>query len=384
MATKKRLIDLIQQESAITPIGTEEWIVRNGANQDKVTTAAIAGYVIGTFGLAGKLLVAANNTEEAVAALPGLAGFITLSDSGYVTEGDLANYATLDALTTAIAALQSADDPFEQYATDEEMSAKADIAAVTTALAAKADASAMTTALAAKADVSALNAALVALGLASLPDNDPLPLLPVRGALLHENDLLSTSYYPWVGAAIVGGSVGAVSSDATHNGYLPLKGGTASGDGYRLVTSQASIFLKAGTMFRAVAAIATAASCEFSLGFVDQLTATDQTDGAYFKMAAGGAVSAVTAAAGTRTTAGSSYSPTVGTFYIYLIEVLSSFSGVRFRIFPESGAAVYDVTLSTNLPSSVSNLTGSGIIAISTATSSPAIVNVDKMKHYLV
>jgi hypothetical protein len=372
MATKKRLIDLIEQETEITPSGGEEWIVRNGANQDKVTTAAIAGYVKGTFGLAGQQMIEANNTEEVVAALPGLAGFITLDDSGYVTDSDLANYATLEALNTAIAAFRAEDDPLEQYATVEELVEKADLSAVISALATKANAS-------------DLNAALVALGLAAAPTDDPLPILPTRSGILAKNDLTSSSYAPWVSAAIVGGSTGTLTSDATHNGYVPLKGGTASGDGYRLTTSQAGILLRAGTMFRAVCAIVTTAACEFALGFVDQLTATDQTDGAYFKMSAGGAVAAVTAAGGTRTTAGTTYSPTVGTFYIYLIEVQAAFAGVRFRIFPEGGgAAVYDVTLATNLPSAVGNLTGSGIIALSTATSSPTIVNVDSLKHYLV
>ena len=291
-------------------------------------------------------------------------GALILDSAQYITDEYLGGFASQDYVVSAIDALKEDVDPFPQYLQYDDV--YQELAPYNTYLAP----------LYAAADDT--EASFAFSGASVFPR-----WKPPGAKYLAETDCLSTSMSPWLAASIGTGTASALTADANRNGICGLKGGTVANDGYRIMTSQYSIVLRAGSVCEIVMSLNTVANETILIGFHDTITSAAHADAACFKMATGGAVSAITADNGTTTTAGSSFSPSIGTYYVYRITVLSAFSGVRFQIFTEAGVSQYDVTLSANLPDAGTNDLGCGVVATSTATNSPTICYVDRLSMLL-
>lgn len=287
-------------------------------------------------------------------------GALVLDAAQYITDEYLGGFASQDYVTSALDALKADPDPLPQYLQyDDVYQEFAQYNAYLAPL------------YAAGSDG---EAAFAFSGTSVFPR-----WKPPDAKYLAETECLSTSMSPWLAASIGTGTASALTSSADRNGICGLKGGTVANDGYRIMTSQYSIILRAGSMCEIVMALNTNADETILAGFHDTITSAAHSEAACFKKAAGNTIVAITAAGGTTTTAGTTFTPTVGVYYVYRITVLPAFSGVRFEIFNEAGASQYDQTLSTNLPSSSTHDLGNGVVATSTATNSPTICYVDRI-----
>lgn len=193
---------------------------------------------------------------------------------------------------------------------------------------------------------------------------------------------ISTSHSPWIGAAVNTGSLSSNTSDSESQGMTTFKGGTVGNNqGYRITTSQASCQLRTGCIFEAVFKPIDLTTGQLQIGFIDSLNEAESTDGAYF-IIAGATLTAKNSAAGVRSSPASGPDYTV-TSRKYLGRIVVGASSIAYKIYEYPAMTlVYDKTISTNMPG-VTDLTGSGVIATSTGTTSPDIVTMDRMYMYL-
>jgi hypothetical protein len=104
-------------------------------------------------------------------------------------------------------------------------------------------------------------------------------------------------------------------------------------------------------------------------GYIDSFNNVDSTDGAYFEIIGNSTLTAKTAANGTRTTAATTYTLTLGISYTLDIDVAADGLSARFRVYAgTSETAVFDETITTNLPSGTARSFGVGLFALSSGT----------------
>ncbi|MDQ7745468.1 hypothetical protein [Hydrogenophaga pseudoflava] len=104
-------------------------------------------------------------------------------------------------------------------------------------------------------------------------------------------------------------------------------------------------------------------------GFHDTNTNADAVDGAYFEIS-GSTCSAKTANNSTRTTHATTITLSLDVAYTFDIEVNAAASEARFRVWAGNNydAAVMDVTITTNIPSTSARTFGAGIVATEAST----------------
>lgn len=187
-----------------------------------------------------------------------------------------------------------------------------------------------------------------------------------------EAQATSSNMFPWLVGNISSGTINNAPPTSALKGYNPwgstIRSSATIDSGSRLYQSNPQQYFGAiDQKFTCWLTPTTSfTGTTIRTGFIDTATVADCTDGAYFEMDGSGVVSAKTAAAGTRTTSGTTYALTINTPYVFDVEVNAAGTSVRFRIYAgTSEVAVYDQTITTNIPTSTSNLTGSGIIATS-------------------
>lgn len=109
------------------------------------------------------------------------------------------------------------------------------------------------------------------------------------------------------------------------------------------------------------------------LGYLDTTTSADATDGAYFEIS-GSTASAKTASNATRTTHGTTATLSLDVPYIFDVEVNAAGTSARFRIYQaQNETAIYDQTITTNIPTSSARAFGSGFIATEASTTASDI-----------
>lgn len=180
---------------------------------------------------------------------------------------------------------------------------------------------------------------------------------------------------PFAGAAVSTGTSNTAIPAASLNGKnwngVFLRSSTTANGGYRYQTTSlvAMYFGKKSakwvgtwrhrTQFTGVLGRA---------GFHDATTSADAVDGAYFEIN-GNVASAKTASNSVRTTAGSTYTLALDLDYTFDVEVNEAGTAARYRIYENGGAAaVYDVTITTNIPNTSARTFGAGVIFTEAST----------------
>lgn len=171
----------------------------------------------------------------------------------------------------------------------------------------------------------------------------------------------------WVGAAISGGSTSTQPGTTGMAGYnidgTQLSSSATAGSGYRIntITMARNYFGTIAQKFRLWAMPYTLTSVVSFIGFHDTTGGSDPVDGAYFAIS-GTTVSAVTANNSSRTTHGTTYTLAINTAYVFDVEVNAAGTEARFRIYEgQNETAVYDQTITTNIPTTAARGFGSGI-----------------------
>lgn len=185
------------------------------------------------------------------------------------------------------------------------------------------------------------------------------------------------------GTAVTSGSVAASSDDL---GYLQhgvkIASSASANSGYRF--GQAAIKNFLGTI---------AMKCRCALmpktshtnrviitGFASSSNpTTEPVNGCYFWIV-GGTVTAKTSQASTRTSHGTTYNLTIDKPYIFDVEVNAAASSVRYRIWGEQNeTAVYDQTITTNIPTGLTQGVMPVVGGIHTGAAISDIANIYKL-----
>lgn len=174
------------------------------------------------------------------------------------------------------------------------------------------------------------------------------------------------------------GTAATQTSDANHPGVIRFTSFTNADSGDRLVTGTNNILLAAGDYFEAVISIVTLTNLTIRIGFIDTINVSDCVDGAYFEIVSTGVATAKTSDNSTRTSAGTTATLSITTWYRLEVEIVSSTSA-RFRIYnADTGAVVLaEQNITTNIPTGSTRQTGIGIIATNSGTTATALVDVD-------
>ena len=202
----------------------------------------------------------------------------------------------------------------------------------------------------------------------------------------HSSDFHSTNTgrnQPFFGAAISSGTSTTVPSDADfasgHPGMLLLRSSTTTNGGYRW-QSEVSLRGGAGLAFRGIVKpIADSATKTIRIGFGDSLTTSAHANGAWvaFEISLFTPLIAVACANnGTTTTTSTPLTP--GSIW-YTIDIVFVTGGVRFAILDDAGAALYEGSITTNVPTDNNRRFVAGIIATEASTTATDIALLDYM-----
>lgn len=187
---------------------------------------------------------------------------------------------------------------------------------------------------------------------------------PFRGGVL------ASGTNVWPGAGIV---------TAHHPGVVHIRSSTTTNSGGKWLTEPVMILLGGKEYFEAIVnPTDIGADTTVRVGFMDTTDHTDNVDGAYFELSAG-TLKGKTATNSTRSTTGTTYTPSTATWYRLVIMVKSDASRVDFYIYNDAGTILWTNSLTTNIPTAVGRETGAGIVATNVGTTQTYLIHVDYM-----
>ena len=181
---------------------------------------------------------------------------------------------------------------------------------------------------------------------------------------------VTASHSPFTTSALSGGTftTAPAVADANYTGVLLIRSSNTSNSGVRSATTQ-PLISATGLTFRSIIQFNLSLAARTTrIGFMDTITSADAVDGVYFEVTNLTAV-AKSSSNSTRTTAGSTFVLVVGRFYVFDI-IYTSDTAARFVIVDvTTGTVVYDVTVSTNVPSGIARAFFAQVISTHGASS---------------
>lgn len=175
-----------------------------------------------------------------------------------------------------------------------------------------------------------------------------------------------------VGAAVSSGTMAVINSTADHPGIVALRDSTTANGGYTFFTANAAHLISAGQYCRFIfSPQGVRAGQIVRLGWQSSVLSTDPANGSWAEITANGSTTIISAkcrAASVSTTHGTTYTLTSGNWYNLKITCVAG-PNVQYQLYTDAGSLVWDVTISTNVPSAV---LGWGINAFETSTDAGA------------
>lgn len=187
-------------------------------------------------------------------------------------------------------------------------------------------------------------------------------------------------FAPFTATAIGAGTFAQIASEADHPGIWRIAG--ASNTGYNIgLAGATSVALAGGEIAEFVVRFPSIASVVARLGFHDTLTITAPTDRVEITLT-GGAIQGTTASNGTASVTGTTYVPSVNTWYRLKIVVNSDATRVDFYVYDMSGTQLWTDFLTTNIPTGAGRETGFTAQAFKTTAGSANVLDLDWMAYY--
>lgn len=194
-------------------------------------------------------------------------------------------------------------------------------------------------------------------------------------------DFLSSSINAdiWTGGAVNGGTIAATAESVTtnkHPGVALLRSSTTVGSGYRFasgISVTGTLVIAPGMTFTAVLATNAAEGLTY-VGFINSLTATRSSNGAYFCIN-GDAIDAVCVSGGVETV--HTFPALVNKNWYALEIVCNADNSITFNIFTEAGAIHATATITTNI---TSQKIGTGIVSTTTVAATTSMIYIDLLR----
>jgi hypothetical protein len=214
----------------------------------------------------------------------------------------------------------------------------------------------------------------------SAPGQFDLDTVRKRPILYSDFLVNTTNASPFQGLARNTGTASGTNApvSANHPGVLRLSSSTSADSGYFFGVDTVQLLLGGGESFEAIFQVATTSGTTIRLGFHDTTAVTDAVDGAYIEIS-GTTLSGKTASNSTRSTTGTNYTISTGSWYRARITVAPGAGSVSFAVYNDSGTLLWSDTLSTNIPTAAGRLTGLGIIATNSGTTAVGLIDLDYM-----
>jgi hypothetical protein len=177
----------------------------------------------------------------------------------------------------------------------------------------------------------------------------------------------------WTTTTISSGLIATTAGTPNHPGIARISArAAAGGDSGCFFTLNAQFLRIAGNeQTDTILMPGVLAGSTIRIGFLDNNTSADATDGCYIEMAqvAGvdGTIVGKTAAGGVRSTTATSFLLVTNTWYRLRIRVNAAANLITFTCFSEAGAVLWTDTLNANIPTAAGQETGQGIVATNTA-----------------
>jgi len=207
-----------------------------------------------------------------------------------------------------------------------------------------------------------------------------VPITRTNALVIEADFYTDTSPYSpsFVGAAISGGTDNVIAGEANHPGIIDLRDGTTANGGWNISTA-ANAFLIAGgersvITFQIRNARATANGW---MGFRDNTTNAQPVDGAYVYFVGNGTtvtMDARTRSNSTETINGTTWVPTLNTWYTLVITVNAGATQVNYEVFNDAGASQWAVNNVANIPTGAGRQTGFGIQCNESTTDAAAAI----------
>ncbi len=216
--------------------------------------------------------------------------------------------------------------------------------------------------------------------------------LPTSGTLRSKEGMVTNPIYftdfisananahsPYLGQAVSSGTAGLSTANysASTSGIVRLVSSTTTDSGYRIGGGNTFLVIKGGEIFRAAVAVVGFTNNTIRIGFHGCSTVADAINGIYFEITSS-AIVFKTSQLSTRTTSSTVYTATANTFYKFEILVNSNATSVTGNIYDVTGVTLLGTaTITTNIPSTTSNLTNVQVIGTNSTSTATDICDVD-------
>ena len=194
----------------------------------------------------------------------------------------------------------------------------------------------------------------------------------VSPVVYHEFFTTST-FSPFLNAAVVSGTVGTGNGTADHPGIIRLNCSTSANSGYYIGSHSNSLLLGGSEEANIIFNIQTTTNTTIRLGFHTSTSSADAADGVYLEIN-GTTATGKTANNSSRSSTGTTGTLTISTWYRARISMNSNATIATFTVYDDSGTVVWTDTLATNIPTARN--TGIAICATNSGSGS-ALVLVD-------
>lgn len=169
---------------------------------------------------------------------------------------------------------------------------------------------------------------------------------------------------------------------AHHPGVIKIRSSTTTNSGGRAVTDVAGgLLLGGGEVFEGIVNFTTLTNTTVRVGFHDSTTSADAVDGAYFELSAG-TLKGKTASNSTRSTTGTTFTPTAGTWYRLRVTVNSNATQVNFDVFDDAGTNLLAANLAANIPTASGREVAAGLVATNSGTTATDLLHLDYQAFY--
>lgn len=186
----------------------------------------------------------------------------------------------------------------------------------------------------------------------------------------------ASAFSPLLGAAVSSGTLGAIDPTADNHSVWAIGSTTAANTGYSFLSRATHLYLAGGERTSTVIRFVATNTVIARGGFLDVVTATEPTDGAYWEVANGYMFGRTSSnSVRSTTTTSNLLDPTL--YYRINTIVNTNASLATFELRSAAGSVVWTESLSANLPITAARAFGVGLVVLSTSTNTLSMANLD-------
>lgn len=201
--------------------------------------------------------------------------------------------------------------------------------------------------------------------------------------LIRDDFTGGTGSYGFSSNTIGSGTINDGTSTLNHPGVMLIVSSATANSGANSRARLTSFQLSGTEVFNCIFQIENLTNLTLRTGFIDTGNSVESTDGVYFDINSAGTCIGKTSNNSVRSSTSTIATLSTATWYHARITLNSDATLATFEIFNDSGASLGSSTLSSNIPTSSTRLTGAGLVATESAGATQNLVSVDYIEVYM-